>query len=174
MKITTIGRQMEVPRDLKELFEKKLQKFDKFFKDEAEAVITLSKEKNEECLELMITAKGTIFRSEESDSTFQNALDTAIDTIERQIRKNKTRLEKKFKDNSFDADLFENEDSDDEELEFEIRTKKFYFKPMSVEEAILQMNLIEHEFYVFTNQDTDKVNVVYKRKKGGYGLIVPD
>ena len=174
MKITTIGRQMEVPRDLKELFEKKLQKFDKFFKDEAEAVITLSKEKNEECLELMITAKGTIFRSEESDSTFQNALDTAIDTIERQIRKNKTRLEKKFKDNSFDADLFENEDIDDEELEFEIRTKKFYFKPMSVEEAILQMNLLEHEFYVFTNQDTDKVNVVYKRKKGGYGLIVPD
>ena len=174
MKITTIGRQMEVPRDLKELFEKKLQKFDKFFKDEAEAVITLSKEKNEECLELMITAKGTIFRSEESDSTFQNALDTAIDTIERQIRKNKTRLEKKFKDNSFDADLFENEDIDDEELEFEIRTKKFYFKPMSVEEAILQMNLLEHEFYVFTNQDTDKVNVVYKRKRGGYGLIVPD
>ena len=70
--------------------------------------------------------------------------------------------------------MFENEDSDDEELEFEIRTKKFYFKPMSVEEAILQMNLLEHEFYVFTNQDTDKVNVVYKRKKGGYGLIVPD
>ena len=172
MKITTIGRQMEVPRDLKELFEKKLQKFDKFFKDEAEAVITLSKEKNEECLELMITAKGTIFRSEESDSTFQNALDTAIDTIERQIRKNKTRLEKKFKETSFDADFFDVQE--DEEVEFDIRTKKFYFKPMSVEEAILQMNLIEHEFYVFTNQDTDKVNVVYKRKKGGYGLIVPD
>lgn len=174
MKITTIGRQMEVPRDLKELFEKKLQKFDKFFKDEAEAVITLSKENNEECLELMITAKGTIFRSEESDSTFQNALDTAIDTIERQIRKNKTRLEKKFKDNSFEAYLFEDEHDDGEELEFEIRTKKFYFKPMSVEEAILQMNLLEHEFYVFTDQDTDKVNVVYKRKKGGYGLIIPD
>ena len=155
MKITTVGRKMEVPVDLKELFEKKLQKFDKFFKDEAEAVITLSKIKNKECLELMITANGTLFRSEESDSTFQNALDTAIDTIERQIRKNKTRLEKRFKGSSVDiGSFFDNLGdavvSEDEEGEFEIRTKTFSFKPMSVEEAILQMNLLRHEFFVFT------------------------
>ena len=168
---------MDVPRDLKELFEKKLQKFDKFFKDEVEAVITLSRKKNLECLELMITANGTHFRSEESDSTFQNALDKAVDTIERQIRKNKTRLEKKFRGGAFDVDAYFEDnyaDSSDEELEFEIRTKTFSFKPMSVEEAILQMNLLEHQFYVFTNQDTEQVNVVYKRKNGGYGLIVPD
>lgn len=171
MKITTVGRQMNVPNDLKGLFEKKLQKFDKFFKDEAEAVITLSRKKNLECLELMITANGTLFRSEESDSTFQNALDSAIDTIERQIRNNKTRLEKKFKGSFLDVDY--NED-DEEELEFEIRTKTFSFKPMSVEEAILQMNLLEHQFFVFTNMDTELVNVVYKRKNGGYGLIVPE
>jgi len=178
MKITTVGRKMEVPVDLKELFEKKLQKFDKFFKDEAEAVITLSKVKNRECLELMITANGTLFRSEESDTTFQNALDTAIDTIERQIRKNKTRLEKRFKGSAFDIGSFLDNlgdaVSEDEEGEFEIRTKTFSFKPMSVEEAILQMNLLRHEFFVFTNQDTEDVNVVYKRKNGGYGLIVPD
>ena len=169
---------MEVPVDLKELFEKKLQKFDKFFKDEAEAVITLSKVKNRECLELMITANGTLFRSEESDTTFQNALDTAIDTIERQIRKNKTRLEKRFKGSSVDIDSFFEELGDavpeEEEGEFEIRTKTFSFKPMSVEEAILQMNLLRHEFYVFTNQDTEDVNVVYKRKNGGYGLLETD
>lgn len=172
MKITTVGRQMNVPNDLKELFEKKLQKFDKFFKDEAEAVITLSRKKNLECLELMITANGTLFRSEESDQTFQNALDSAIDTIERQIRKNKTRLEKRFKGSGFDiSELVDNDN--EEELEFEIRTKTFSFKPMSVEEAILQMNLLEHEFFVFTNMETEQVNVVYKRKNGGYGLIVP-
>jgi putative sigma-54 modulation protein len=171
MKITTVGRQMSVPNDLKDLFEKKLQKFDKFFKDETEAVITLSRKKNLECLELMITANGTLFRSEESDSTFQNALDSAIDTIERQIRKNKTRLEKKFKGSSFEIDYG---DEEEEELEFEIRTKTFSFKPMSVEEAILQMNLLEHQFFVFTNMDTELVNVVYKRKNGGYGLIVPE
>ena len=178
MKITTVGRQMDVSRDLKELFEKKLRKFDKFFKNEAEAVITLSRKKNLECLELMITANGTFFRSEESDTTFQNALDSAVETIERQIRKNKTRLEKKFKGSSFDVDAFfegaSDADFETEEKEFEIRTKTFSFKPMSVEEAILQMNLLEHEFYVFTNQDSEKVNVVYKRKNGGYGLIVPE
>ena len=174
MKITTVGRQMDVPRDLKELFETKLLKFDKFFKDEAEAVITISRKKNLECLELMITANGTLFRSEESDTTFRNALDKAVDTIERQIRKNKTRLEKKFKGSSYDIEAFLGEDYDvEEEGEFEIRTKTFSFKPMSVEEAILQMNLLRHEFFVFTNMDTDDVNVVYKRKNGGYGLIVP-
>lgn len=175
MKITTVGRQMDVPRDLKELFEEKLVKFDKFFKDEAEAVITLSRKKNYECLELMITANGTLFRSEEIDTTFRNALDKAVDTIERQIRKNKTRLEKKFRGSGFDFGGFVGSDeTDEEEREFEIRTKTFSFKPMSVEEAILQMNLLEHEFFVFTNMDTDDVNVVYKRKNGGYGLIVPD
>ena len=120
----------------------------------------------------MISANGTLFRSEEADTTFQNALDTAIDTIERQIRKNKTRLEKKFKGSSFDFSIAD--DEEDEEKEFDIRVKTFSFKPMSVEEAILQMNLLEHEFFVFTEMDTGKVNVVYKRKNGGYGLIVPE
>ena len=172
MKITTVGRQMDVPRDLKELFESKLVKFDKFFRDEAEAVITLSRKKNLERLELMISANGTLFRSEETDTTFRNALDKAVDTIERQIRKNKTRLEKKFKGVDFGSELFEGDDVE-EEAEFEIRTKTFSFKPMSVEEAILQMNLLEHEFFVFTNMETEEVNVVYKRKNGGYGLIIP-
>ena len=172
MKITTVGRQMEVPRDLKELFENKLQKFDKFFKGEAEAVITLSRKKNLECLELMITSNGTLFRSEESDTTFRNALDRVIDTIERQIRKNKTRLEKKFKGSGFDFSGFAEEDYE-EEAEFEIKTKTFSFKPMSVEEAILQMNLLGHEFFVFTNMESEEVNVVYKRRNGGYGLIIP-
>ena len=174
MKITTVGRQMDVPRDLKELFEGKLAKFDKFFKSDAEAVITISRKKNLECLELMITANGTLFRSEESDTTFRNALDRAVDTIERQIRKNKTRLEKRFKADAFDMEaIFDGEIAEEEEKEFEIRTKSFSFKPMSVEEAILQMNLLEHQFFVFTNMDTDEVNVVYKRKNGGYGLIIP-
>jgi len=174
MKITVIGRQMEVTDDLKALFEKKLRKFDKFFKDDAVAYITLSKVKNQqECLELTISSGGVLYRSEESNSTFNNALDKAVDVIERQIRKNKTRLEKKLREGAFlDASAVE-EPAIEEESEFNIRVKTFPIKPMSPEEAILQMNLLGHEFFVFENAENGKTNVVYKRHGDSYGMIVP-
>ena len=115
---------------------------------------------------------GTTFRSEEESDTFITALDRAIESLERQIRKNKTRLEKTVKKGAF---VIADEDDDDEyeeEKEFEIRTKSFPFKPMSPEEAILQMNLLGHTFYAFTDARTQDVSVVYKRKDGNYGLIV--
>ena len=177
MKITTFGRQVEVTPDLKELFDKKLSKFDKFFKDDAEANITLRERKNgRKKLELTINASGTLFRSEEEDETFRNALDRAVSKIERQIRKNKTRLEKRLREGAFQnayADEVSGEEIE-EEGDFDIRTKSFSFKPMSPEEAILQMNLLEHEFFVFENDTTGKVNVVYKRHGNKYGLITPD
>ncbi len=172
MKINIIGRRMEVEDKLKELIQKKLTKFDKYFKDDAVAYVTLSHEKNAERLELTVSSGGTLYRSEEMDDTFNNALDTAVDTIERQIRKNKTRLEKRLRDDAlqFIAPV----PDEDYEDEFSIREKTFVMKPMTPEEAILQMNLLGHEFYMFLNSDTDTLAVVYKRKRGGYGMITPE
>jgi putative sigma-54 modulation protein len=116
---------------------------------------------------------GTTFRSEDESETFITALDRAVEGLERQIRKNKTRVEKLMKKDAF---VIEEDDDDeyDEEGEFEIRVKSFPFKPMTAEEAILQMNLIGHTFFAFTDSETNEVCVVYKRKAGSYGLIVPE
>lgn len=172
MKITFNGRQMNVRDDLKELVEKKLAKFDKFFNDEADATVTFSRKRDKECLEVTIVAASTIFRAEVEEDTFRDALDRAVDSIERQIRKNKTRLAKRLRAGALDE--YFGVESGAEEAEFKIRTKTFYFKPMSVEEAILQMELLEHEFFVFENSDSGDTCVVYKRKDGAYGLILPE
>ncbi|MFA6947679.1 MAG: ribosome-associated translation inhibitor RaiA [Eubacteriales bacterium] len=174
MKITTIGRQMDVPEDLKALFDKKLSKFDKYFKDDAVAYITLSKKRGREILELTISSGGTLYRSEEENSTFQSALDCAVDSIDGQIRKNKTRLEKRLREGAFLKNTQLSSDIAEEEPEFNIRVKTFTFKPMTPEEAILQMNLLGHEFFAFKNIENSSVNVVYKRRDGGYGMIVPE
>ena len=171
MKITIIGRQMNVWDDMKNIIEAKLKKFDKYFSDECSATATLSCKHNQKCLEITIVASGTIFRSEVEDETFRNALDRAVYLIERQIRKNRTRLEKKIhipKDTFVEAEPFEAED------EIKVtKTKKFEIVPMTVEEAILQMNLLSHEFYLFRNAESGMLNVVYKRKENDYGVIEP-
>lgn len=171
MKVTIIGRQMNVWDEMKATIEKKLQKFDKYFGDDCSATATLSVKHNQKCLELTIVASGTIFRSEVEDETFRNALDKAVYLIERQIRKNKTRLERKLKGASFDGGIFDTGEDFDEETEFNIRRKSFPIKPMSVEEAIMQMNLLGHEFFVFRDDQSEEICVVYKRLDGDYGLI---
>ena len=173
MKVTIIGRQMNVWEEMKATINEKLAKLDKYFGDDAEATVTLSSKRNLKSLEITITAYGTIFRSETDDDTFRNALDRSIYSIERQIRKNKTRLSKKLRSGAFDEGIFDTGEEYEEDKEFNIRTKAFYFKPMSVEEAIMQMNLLDHEFFVFRDAETEDVCVVYKRRDGDYGLIVP-
>ncbi len=178
MKITIVGRKMNVKDSFKEHAEKKLARFNKFFNDDAEAKVMIFKEPNTECVELTINSEGTIFRSEQKDATFMNALDSAVDIIERQIRKNKTRLEKRLKSGAFDS-LNTQEDTsaiveEEDTEEFSVRYKTFSIKPMSVDEAILQMNLIGHDFFVFENDVTGEVNVVYRRKNNKYGCIVKE
>ena len=174
MKVNIIGRQMNVWDDMKIIIEGKLQKFDKYFPDECAATVTLSCKHNQKCLEITIVASGTIFRSEVEDETFRNALDRAVYLIERQIRKNKTRLERRLRSGAFEGGILETGEDFEEEAEFNIRRKSFSIKPMSVEEAIMQMNLLGHEFFVFEDQETEDTCVVYKRKDGDYGLIVPE
>ena len=173
MKVTIIGRQLNVWDEMKATIEKKLQKFDKFFGDDCEATATLSIKHSQKCMEITINAKEAIFRSEVEDETFRNALDRAVYLIERQIRKNKTRLERKLKNVVFDNGIFDTGEDYEEDKEFNIRTKSFYFKPMSPEDAIMQMNLLDHEFFVFRDAESEEVCVVYKRRDGDYGLIVP-
>ena len=171
MKVTIVGRQMNVWDEMKDTIEAKLKKLDKYFNDECTANVTLSTRRSTKCLEITIVSSGTIFRSEVQDETFRNALDRAIYAIERQIRKNKTRLAKRLRSEAFDSMMFETGEDFEEEPEFKIRRKDFALKPMSVEEAIMQMNLLEHEFFVYKDDQTNEVSVVYKRKDGAYGLI---
>ena len=174
MKITIYGKQMTVRESLKALVEKKLRKFDKFFGADTEALVTCKTRKGVKIIEITVNYSGTTFRCEEESETFVTALDRAIEGLERQIRKNKTRLEKTVKRGAFITFDEDDDDEYEEEAEFEIRTKTFPFKPMTPEEAILQMNLLGHSFFAFTDADNQDVCVVYKRKDGNYGLIIPE
>lgn len=172
MKTTIVGRQINMPEELKPIIEGKLAKYDKYFRDDATATVKLSRLRGRERVEITITSSGTIFRGEETDTTFRNALDLALDAIERQIRKNKTKLEKRLREGAL-SDLYEVEEPPVEDDEIIIRTKTFQLKPMTPEEAILQMNLLGHDFFVFADSQTGETNVVYRRHDKAYGLIEP-
>ena len=175
MKITIVGRKLNVYEDTRELIERKLAKLDKYFKSEAtEATVTLSRKRNVSSLEVTINAGGTLFRSEVEADDFRIALDQTVDHIEGQIRKNKTKLAKRLRENVMDMSMIPDpvEDAPDESEPI-IRVKQFEFKPMTAEEAIMQMNLLGHSFYVYKDITTGETCVVYTRKDGDYGLIEP-
>ena len=177
MNINIIGKQVTIRDDMKALTEKKLAKFDRYFPEGADAVVTVRREEKDQLrVETTISVGGTLFRAEESSSEFKNALTRCVELIEGQIRKNKTRLEKRMKTSFAAAEAALAVDSAPvpEEGEFEIRKKTFLMKPMTPEEAILQMNLLGHTFYVFEDAENGEMCVVYKRNAGSYGLIVPD
>lgn len=171
MNISIIGRKCSPRESFKERAEKKLSKIDRFFSSEADAKITVTVEKSYQSVEITVNSNGMIFRAQEKAENMNDALDKCVDNLIRRIRKNKTKLEKQLKNGAFD-DYAPEEIS--EETEFDIvRTKSVAVKPQSVEEAILQMNMLGHEFYLFTNSANDTISLVYKRKDGGYGLLEP-
>ena len=173
MKFTFTCKKVALNDSIKEYAEKKFSKLDRYFREEATALVTFAVEKNHRCVvEETIRGGDMLFRAQEEapDGDMRGAIDVAVSYIDRQIRKNKTRLSKKLRTEGAVAadDVFEVA----EETEFDIvRTKRFAVKPMTAEEAILQMNLLDHNFFVFRNEDTNAISVVYKRKSGGYGLI---
>ena len=174
MKLNIVGRQMNVYDDMKALIEKKLSKFDKFFSVEGDATVTLSCKHSEKNIEITISAAGTLFRSEVRAESFRDALDVACSNIERQIRKNKTRLARRLREGAFIPPAVEEYDDIEADEEEIIRTKTYSTKPMSPEEAILQMNLLGHQFFVFIDDQTEATCVVYTRRDGGYGLMIPE
>ena len=173
MKLKIAERKYNATDKMREKIEKKLSKFDKFFGEAADAQVVLSKEKDRETCEVTIFFGDAIFRMEETTKDMYNSVDECIENLKKQIRKHKTKLENKYKLKEASADAWDFADEyDEEEEEFRIvKSKLIAIKPMFVEEAILQMNLINHEFFVFRNAETEKIDIVYKRKNGDYGLI---
>lgn len=172
------GQQIEVTEALRDYVDKKLSRLDKYF--DAPPVsggyVTLSVVRGLHAVEVTIPLTGVMLRAEERSDDMYASIDAVVDKLERQIRKHKTKVNRKFRQEGSLKTLFVEDkagavtsDSDDE-LEL-VRTKKFNFKPMDVEEAILQMNMVGHNFFVFSNIDTRSINVVYKRNDGKYGLI---
>ena len=174
MKITITGSKCSQRESFREHAEKKLAKIERFFGSDVEAKVTVTVEKSSQTVEITVNNNGMIFRAQERAENMNEALDKCVDTLIRQIRKNKTRIEKKLRAGSFEA-LADEEEQVSEEVEFElVRKKTVSLKPQSVEEAILQMNLLDHRFYVFLNEEHGDISVVYKRNDGGYGLITPE
>ncbi len=173
MKINLTTKKVNLKDSTKEKLEKKLAKFDKILKDDATADVKFKMENDLIYLEIAISSGDMILRAQSFDEDAKTAIDKIISLLEGQLRKYKTKLQKKVKNSGYEEYFAETPDSDyEEETEFNIvKTKKFSVKPMSVDEAILQMNLLGHEFYVFTNAEDDKINIVYKRKDKNYGLI---
>lgn len=173
MKFTITEKKIKVPDEIKEYAERKIGKIDRFFRGDAEAFVTFSSERGRYKAEVTIENNGTFYRVSELTSDMRATIDSACAAIERQIRKNKTRLEKRLREGAFEKEALNQFIPEEEEKEFEIvRSKRFPIKPMTVEEAILQMNLLEHEFFAFKNEaEGNAFSVVYRRKNGGYGII---
>ena len=167
-------KKMSSSDDLRAYAEKKIGKLEKLFRGEPTAYVTFRVERNRNIAEVTVNANGMFYRASESTNDMYVSIDAAVAALTRQVRKYKTRLEKRIHENVLDADFVPAVPvAEEEEKEFKvIRTKRFSIKPMSVDEAILQMNLLEHSFYVFKNQDEGGAfSVVYKRQDGDYGLI---
>ncbi|SHE61919.1 SSU ribosomal protein S30P/sigma 54 modulation protein [Caldanaerobius fijiensis DSM 17918] len=165
---------LELTDALKNAVEKKLRILDKFFNEDTDVNVVLSVVKNDQIVEVTIPYKGVIFRAEAATEDMYSTLDEVVEKLKKQWRKHKTKLEKRFNVKVPENLQLTEEDEEKEvsEEEFRIvRKKKFGMKPMSVEEAILQMNLLGHDFYIFCNEESNDINVVYRRRDGSYGLI---
>lgn len=173
MNITIVGRKCTPRESFKEHAARKLQKVEKFFGPEATAKITAMVEKNDKAVEITLQKGGFLFRAQERALDLEDALDACVDSLIRQIRKNKTKLERRLREVSFD-EVFNAPQAEPEEEEYDIvRTKTVQLRPQNADEAILQMNMLGHTFYMFLNADTGAVNVVYRRKDGGYSILEP-
>ena len=168
MKVTITAKKLTINQAFTDYAVQKLSaKLDRFFPEEAEAKITLEERRDLIILELTVKYNGIIYRAEQSAKDKNAALDVTVDRVIRQIRKQKTKVEKSLRSGAFEG-LAPEAEAPEYEV---IREKKLLLRPMSVDEAILQMNLLDHTFYVFRNMDTSAVCVVYRRNNGGYGLI---
>ena len=180
MKFVFTDKKVTLPNKVHAYAEKKVGKLDRYFKADTEAAIVFSVEKDRNNVELTIRSGSTIIRVAESTSDMFATIDAAVSSVERQLRKNKSRLEKRLRQDAFSRSVDMEEvssfapETDEEEFKI-VRTKRFPIKPMTVDEAVLQMNLVDHTFFAFKDIDQDgRFAVVYKRNDGDYGLIVDE
>ena len=173
MKFQYSEKKVKLPANVHAYAEKKVMKLARYFEEDAEALIVFSTEKNLNKVELTVHGAGTWFRASEATSDMFASIDASIGTIEGQIRKNKTRLARRLRQDAFSRTVEATSFAEDLESDLSItRIKQFYFKPMTREEAVLQMNLLNHNFFAFRDEDNGGTfAVVYRRNDGGYGLI---
>jgi len=184
MQITTYGKNIDVTPSLKEYAVEKVSRLERFFdKKNLEAKITFEVEKERHIVEVTVYLNGIIIRGEEETGDMYASIDGVIEKVERQIHKYKTKINRKMIEEQQEyeeeyrkkrtKEIYDNKVEEDEFEPEIVRTKSFAMKPMNVEEAVMQMDLLDHDFYVFSNAKTEEINVVYKRKDGNYGLIEP-
>ena len=174
MRINTYGKNIDVTRGLKAAVEEKLGKLECYFNPDTEIHVTFSVENDSKKIEVTIPMKGTVIRAEEESEDMYASIDIIEDTLERQLKKYKHKIiDKKQNAMSLSQAFLQEEEPYEDDIKI-IRTKKFDMKPMDVEEACVQMELLGHNFFVFRNSDTEEINVVYKRKGNTYGLIEPE
>ena len=170
MKITLTSKNLNAVENLKETIEKKFEKLDKYFSSDIVANIMLSKERGKKKIEATINAAGTIFRAEEINEDIYESVDRIIDKLSSQMSRFKTKLVKKHKSPGIIFDAVPEYSEPEQDLKV-VKTKKFQLEPMNVDEAVMQMELLQHNFFVFLNMENDSVNVVYRRQDGNYGLL---
>ena len=175
MKFQFSEKKVKLPEKVHAYAEKKVMKLARYFEEDAEALVTFSVEKNRNKAEITVHGAGTWFRASESTSDMFASIDAAVGTIEGQIRKNKTRLARRLRQDAFTRTVQEETsfapETEDEQMQI-VKTKRFYFKPMTREEAVLQMELLNHNFFAFRDENNGgSFAVVYRRNDGGYGLI---
>ena len=172
MTINILGRKVTLKQDFLQRVETKLRKHEKLFSDSAEVQVTVTVEKDWQRVEITVRDKGLVARAERMADQMEEALDAAVDVLLKQVVRNHKRIEKSLRSGAaeFIAQNYQPEDPDDYVI---TKEKQFYAKPITIEEAIVEMNLIGHDFYMFFNITNEKLNVVYKRKNGTYGLLNP-
>ncbi|HET7579412.1 MAG TPA: ribosome-associated translation inhibitor RaiA [Bacillales bacterium] len=183
MKFNIRGENLEVTPPLREYTEKKVRKLERYFDTppSSEVHVNMEVHNSDQIIEITIPMSGLLLRAEEVHQDMYAAIDLVVEKLERQIRKHKTKVNRKFRQSGSKAAMFRNEvvngstayDYDEDDLEL-VRTKRFNLKPMDVEEAILQMDMLGHNFFVFSDAESGSTNVVYRRKDGRYGLIEPE
>lgn len=175
MRLSVTGKGMEVSEYLDGLVNKKAKKLDRYFKADTEVHVMLAIEKSRHICEVTVPFDGVLLRTEEVSGDMYNSIDAALKKLERQIRRHRTKLEKRLHESAYDYDtpVYEDVDEDFEEAKL-VRRKQFPVKPMHLEEAEMQMELLGHSFFVFVDADSNEVNVLYKRKDGDLGLLEPD
>ena len=174
MRISINGKNIEVSEYLRDLALKKMAKLERYFPADTPAQVTMAVEKNRHIVEVTIPYGGGIIRGEEVTGDMYASIDNVIAKLERQIIRHRTKLEKNLKAEAFNEPVPEYVEEDEEEGPRIVRNKRFSIKPMSIDEAVLQMDLLGHSFFVFTNSETEDINVLYTRKDGNLGLIEPE
>lgn len=174
MAITVRGKNIDVTPALKDYVEKRIGKITKYFDTLGEITVILTVAKGRHSVEVTVPVNGILLRGEEVTTDMYTSIDLVIEKLEKQIEKYKTKLSRRLRAGTFKGDLVRPDAVVDSEDFKVVKTKRFAVKPMNVEEAIMQMNLINHDFFVFSNADTEEVNVVYRRRDGNYGLIEPE